>query len=109
MFEAKLPRNGEFRPLDDGAGDDRLRLLSWEDLVARLWAARELRTALHPPREVLEGSFDAESARLIAAHHNGKHAINSDASRNFKADDRTSGSVGLGFEPGVQPAPRGSK
>ena len=109
MFEGKLPRPGAFHQLDDEQGDgDRLRSLNWDDLVARLSAARDLRAALHP-EERLAGSFDAGSARRIAAHHNGKQPVNLGASGNGKGAERRGGSVGPNPEPGVPAAPRGSK
>ena len=99
MFEGKLPRPGEAHPLgneqDDGAS---LRSLSWDDLVARLSAARNLRTELDPA-EGSEGSFDAGSARRIAAHHNGKQPVNLDGSSIGKTIEGTAESDVYGAGP----------
>ena len=76
MFEGKPPQSGEPRPLGTESGEgDSLRPLSWDDLVARLSAAREFRDSLGGSARACESSFDAGSARLIAAHHNGKHLV----------------------------------
>ncbi len=85
MFEGKPPFSGEARPLTEGERDsEALRPLSWTDLVRRLSAARELRASLGPVEDGGEGSFDAGCARRIAAHHNGKPAVNLDDSTNGK-------------------------
>ena len=105
MFEGKPPRPGDLRPLDFEPGeDDRLRPLSWSDLVARLSAVRELRGEAGPSDEASEGSFDAGSARLIAAHHNGKQPVNLDNSSNGKGSEGTGPPVrdaGLDALPGA--------
>jgi hypothetical protein len=105
MLEGKLPRPGDPRPLDiESADGDRLRPLSWTDLVARLTAARELRGEGGASSEASEGSFDASSARLIAAHHNGKQLVNLDDSSNGKGSEATASPVrpaGLGALPGA--------
>jgi len=84
MFEGKLPRVAEAHPVGDGVDSEVLRTLSWNDLVARLAAARELRGAFSGVGEAGDASFDASSAARIAAHHNGKHSINLDDSSNGK-------------------------
>ena len=76
MFEGKLPRADEALPLEDAQDGETLRSLSWTDLVARLSAARELRASYAGRAAGSEASFDAGSARRIAAHHNGKHGVN---------------------------------
>ena len=105
MLEGKLPRPGDPRPLDiEPADGDSLRPLSWSDLVARLTAARELRGEGGASSEGSEGSFDASSARLIAAHHNGKQLVNLDDSSNGKGSEGTGSPVraaGLGALPGA--------
>jgi hypothetical protein len=86
MFEGKSLRPGDARPLDaEPWEDDVLRPLSWSELVARLSAARDLRASFETGDEGGEASFDAGSARRIAAHHNGKHGVNLDVSGNGKA------------------------
>lgn len=110
MFEGKLPKPGATPPPEDELGEGgRLRSLRWDDLVARLSAARELRAALRPAGDGSEGSFDAGSARRLAAHSNGKQAVNPDNSSNGKGVERTANRVEPGFEPDVPAAPRGSK
>lgn len=96
MFEGKPPLSGESRPLGERDGEA-LRPLSWGDLVARLSAARELRAAYRAgdggpiDSGARSGaSFDAGSARRIAAHHNGKDAVNLDSSGNGKGPASTS-------------------
>ena len=83
MFEGKLPTPVEALPLGELQDGEVLRSLSWSDLVARLSAARDLRASL----EGSEASFDAGSARRIAAHHNGKSSINPDDLGNGKGPE----------------------
>ena len=100
MFEGKPPHPREARALDDGPQDfEALRPLSWGDLVARLTAARELRGAGGEADERGEASFDAGSARRIAAHHNGNHDVNPDISANGKSPARTAAQAAFGAEP----------
>ena len=85
MFEGKPPRPRDARALDDEQHDfETLRPLSWGDLVARFSVARERRASGDEFDEHGEASFDAGSARRIAAHHNGKHDVNPDVSGNGK-------------------------
>ena len=85
MFEGKPPRPHDARALDPEQHDfETLRPLSWGDLVARFSAAREMRSSGEEGDEHGEASFDAGSARRIAAHHNGKHDVNPDVSGNGK-------------------------
>src|SRR5687767_7906454 len=110
MFEGKLPKPGAFQPLEDEHIDaECLRSLSWADLVARLSAARELRAALRPGNGGSDASFDAGSARRIAAHSNGKQPVNLDTSSNGKVGERTANRVDPALVPGVPAAPRGIK
>ena len=98
MFEGKPPHPRDSRPLDSEPCDiDALRPLSWGDLVARLSAARHLRSS-YPPGEGGEASFDAGSARRIAAHHNGKHDVNLDVSGNGKGHAGTASGAAFGAE-----------
>ena len=76
MFEGKPPRAAEALPLEEAQEGEALRPLSWSDLVARLSAARELRASFSGRAAGSEASFDAGSARRVAAHHNGKHGVN---------------------------------
>ena len=97
MFEGKPPSSAEALPLEEPQEGESLRPLSWSDLVARLTAARAL-------RESIEGgtaaSFDASSARCIAAHHNGKHIVNPEDSGSGKGPEGNA-------EPAVHGAARG--
>jgi hypothetical protein len=100
MFEGKPPRPRDAQALDDEQPDiDALRPLSWGDLVARLSAARDSRP-LHDGSDVGgEASFDAGSARRIAAHHNGKQDVNLDVSGNGKGPAGTAPAAAFGAEP----------
>jgi hypothetical protein len=98
MFEGKPPSSAEALPLEEPQEGENLRPLSWSDLVARLTAARAL-------RESIEGgpaaSFDASSARCIAAHHNGKHIVNPEDSGSGKGPEGNAEPAVHGAEPGV--------
>lgn len=99
MFEGKPPHPRDARALDGGPRDiDALRPLSWGDLVTRLSAARESRSA-QDGAGAGEASFDASSARRIAAHHNGKHDVNLDVSGNGKGHAGTASGAAFGAEP----------
>ncbi len=87
MFEGKLPKPAEATPLGEPHDGESLRPLSWSDLVARLSAARELRASFAGRAAGSDASFDAGSARRIAAHHNGKHGINLDDLSNGKGPE----------------------
>jgi hypothetical protein len=101
MFEGKLPKAHEALPLGEAQDDDVLRPLSWSGLVARLAQARELRASLEGAPAVSDASFDAGSARRIAAHHNGKHAVNLDDLGNGKGPEGTAGGAVHGAASGV--------
>ena len=101
MFEGKLPRVDEAQPVGDPVDSDVLRTLSWNDLVARLAAARELRGSFAGVGEAGDASFDAGSAARIAAHHNGKHSINLDSSSNGKDAQGKAGFAANGTPTGV--------
>jgi hypothetical protein len=99
MFEGKPPRPRDAQALDAEPQDfETLRPLSWGDLVARFTAARELREA-DDGVEGGEASFDAGSARRIAAHHNGNHDVNPDISGNGKSPAGTAAPGALGADP----------
>ena len=99
MFEGKPPRPKDARALDAQRIEIALRPLSWGDLVARLSAARDLRSSDEAPNQGGEASFDAGSARRIAAHHNGKHDVNPDVSANGKGPAGTDLPAAFGAEP----------
>ena len=100
MFEGKPPHPRDARALDGEPRDiDALRPLSWGDLVSRLSAARELRLPCDEADAGGEASFDAGSARRIAAHHGGKHDINLDVSGNGKGHAGTGSGAAFGAEP----------
>ena len=80
MFEGKPPRTDDALPLEEPQDGDSLRPLSWGDLVARLEAARGLRASFVGSPGAADASFDADSARCVAAHHNGKHSVNLEGS-----------------------------
>lgn len=100
MFEGKPPHPRDARALDGEPRDiDALRPLSWGDLVARLSAARDVRASYDGVGEAGEASFDAGSARRIAAHHNGKQDVNHDVSGNGKGHAGTASAAAFGEEP----------
>ena len=101
MFEGKPPRADEALPLEDAQDGETLRSLSWTDLVARLSAARDLRASYQGAGETAEGSFDAGSARRVAAHHNGKHPVNLDDLANGKGPAGTADQAVHGSASGV--------
>jgi hypothetical protein len=101
MFEGKPPRIAESALFDEQSESDVLRTLSWNDLVARLAAARDLRASFAGAGELSDASFDAGSARRIAAHHNGKHSINLDDSSNGKGPRGKAGRADQGPPTGV--------
>ena len=79
MFEGKSSHHGfgGDESGNPGAGGS-LREVAWGELVSRLAAARDLRCEMGSTGTG-EASFDAESARRIAARGEGKPEINSDA------------------------------
>ena len=81
MFEGKPPQVEE-------SAREALRPLAWSELASRLAAARELRASLAPGELQGEASFDAMSARWIAAHQVGKDGVNPVDSTNGKAVSR---------------------
>ena len=87
MFEGKPPRTADALPLEEPQHGESLRPLSWGDLIARLSAAREVRASYRGAGAAADASFDAGSARRIAAHHNGKHGINLDDLSNGKGPE----------------------
>jgi hypothetical protein len=100
MFEGKPPRPRDARALDGEPREfDALRPLSWGDLVARISAARDLRSTQDEADSGCEASFDADSARRIAAHHNGKLGVNLDVSGNGKSPAGTESRAAFGAEP----------
>jgi hypothetical protein len=84
MFEGKPPKNAEGHAIEGQRDGESLRPLSWGDLVARLTAARDLRASLADRVTLSDASFDASSARCVAAHHNGKHLVNPEDSGSGK-------------------------
>ena len=100
MFEGKPPRPRDAHALEGEPRDiDALRPLSWGDLVARLSVARDLRSSYDRAGAGGEASFDAGSARRIAAHHNGKQDVNLDVSGNGKGHAGTGSGAAFGAEP----------
>lgn len=76
MFEGKIPSAESRTPhLDGNEQGGELRPVSWGDLVARLAAARELRSALHEELHS-DASFDPDSARRLAARGDCKAGVN---------------------------------
>ena len=77
MFEGKPIQAQE-------SATDSLRPLAWSDIAARLAATRDLRASLAVGEDGGEASFDAMSARWIAAHRGGQEGVNPDVSANGK-------------------------
>jgi hypothetical protein len=98
MFEGKPPRRAMPARSKTSARHRRVAPLSWGDLVARLSAARELRSSRRPDAAG-EASFDAGSARRIAAHHNGKQDVNLDVSGNGKGPRAQTCALAFAAEP----------
>ena len=101
MFEGKPPSLQDAHALTEAQEIEPLRPLSWSDLVARLAAVREVRASLRTGVGPSDGSFDAGSARCIAAHHNGKHAVNLDDLGNSKVRAGIAGPAVHGDASGV--------
>ena len=85
MFEGKPP----VAPAADHDALQGLRPLAWAELRARLTAAHDLRASLARSDDGGEASFDAGSARRLAAHHDegegeGEDAVNPEISVNGK-------------------------
>jgi hypothetical protein len=89
MFEGKPPRPDEESPAGPKADRDALRPLEWAELASRLAAARDLRASLLGDGAAGEASFDAGSARRIAAHHGGKGFGNPEDLANGKGHGST--------------------
>jgi hypothetical protein len=91
MFEGKPPivpeGHDSHREL---AGVDSLRPLTWSDLRARLEAARDFRASMRQGEDGEIASFDAVSARRIAALSNSKHGVNPSDLANRKQNCGTS-------------------
>lgn len=84
MFEGKPPRPEDGSALRFAAPREGLRLVAWSDLTTRLAAARDLRASLAPGERGGHASFDAMSARWIAAHPPGEEDVNPEDSANRK-------------------------
>ena len=101
MFEGKLPSTADALPLEEPQDGDSLRPLRWDDLVARLSAVRAMRAAIHGGAAGEDASFDASSARCIAAQHNGKHGVNLEGLANGKGPEGMANTAVHGAEDGV--------
>ena len=94
MFEGKppiLPLGGQASSGDSSA--DELCALSWSDLKAKLAAARDLREVIVEDENGAIASFDADSARRLAAisdrpEDDGKRPVNPHGLGNSKANGR---------------------
>jgi hypothetical protein len=103
MLEGNPPRHTEASPLDEELEGAVLRELTWAELRSRLAASRGIRRPFGDD-EGVEASFDAGSARRIAAQHNGKEFLNPDALAHGKEPAGTGNGVTL-----APPMPRGSE
>ena len=84
MFEGKPPRQEDGSVPRSAAPHEALRPMEWSDLTTRLAAARDLRASLAPGERAGKASFDALSARWIAAHPAGEDGVNPEDSANRK-------------------------
>ncbi len=94
MFEGKPPQI-------DQSGREGLRPLAWPELASRLAAARELRASLAPGELEGDASFDAMSARWIAAHQIDKDGVNPELSANGKGTAPSGGQAPMGIRGGA--------
>ncbi|MEO6041418.1 MAG: hypothetical protein ABIP41_05920 [Croceibacterium sp.] len=78
MFEGKAP-------VSTAPACETLRPLAWAELASRLAVARDLRASLSLAEADGEASFDAMSARWIAAHQGGEQPVNLEDSGNGKS------------------------
>ena len=101
MFEGKPPKSAEGHAAEGQRESETLRPLSWSELVARLAAARDLRASLTGRVSRSDASFDASSARCIAAHHNGKHLVNPEDSGSGKGLEAIANQAVHGVENGA--------
>lgn len=95
MFEAKPPKAHDAHSIGLPVSEDEsLYELTWQDLVARLTAARDLRVELAASSEFSgngegkEASFDADFARCLAAQAKELTSVNPDNSANHKGIGR---------------------
>lgn len=72
MFEAQIDTS-RLVPAADHA---ELRAFDWQELSARLAAARDLRSVVVHRRAARNASFDRAAAQLIAGHGNDKRPVN---------------------------------
>jgi hypothetical protein len=85
MFEGKILPAGEAAlGAESEFGADGLRPLRWDELLARLGAAREFRRVMQQAAGGREGSFDHGSARHLATLGEGQRGINPFALTNRK-------------------------
>lgn len=107
MFEGDIPKRAESRRGQGNSPEAEARYeplheLSWSDLRARFEAARDLRAALGGDGPQEPASFDADSARRIAALAEGKPVVNPDDLANGKAAGDTRGTGAAGVRPGTR-------
>jgi len=85
MFEGRiLPAGYALAESEDPFGSESLRPLAWEEIMARLGAAREFRRLMQAAAANRGGSFDRASARHLAAFGEGQRGINPFALTNRK-------------------------
>ena len=76
MFEGKPPHPRDARALDGEPRDiDVLRPLSWGDLVARLSAARDLRSPFALPGVYATGSPPSATSSLLPQRHSDRLGV----------------------------------
>lgn len=77
MYEGNILNLGSIASWDDVApGTDQLQTMSWNELILRLQAARDLRYVLDEKSPGTKGSFNHSSARRLSASADRQRRIN---------------------------------
>jgi hypothetical protein len=89
MYEGNIVHAGQQpEPADAISGEEGLRALSWDEVVARLDAARDFRRLMEERPQSGGASFNAISARHLAALGDAQPGINPFALTNRKMANR---------------------
>ncbi len=108
MFEGKISTALHAPQAAHGTfADEELMAFSWSDLVTRLCAVQELRTALAHVPSAARASFDAMAAEHLAnrrefAAHSGKPVVNLPLSGNGKEDSAKDGANADSAQPALR-------
>ena len=113
MFEGKPPNRRRVRETDHvRRTDDELLAISWNDLVARLESARELRASLAETPPITKASFDENSAQHLAERNHARPEgnegrVNPETSAYGKRDGGTQRGGAGGTRSGIRSRTRG--